>query len=287
MRPIVLDFDRSVSAMPMARVIDLASWQEAIRFSCSMRQLGALGLQLRPMLSGRQGTVFLGSGDFHHVSLLLIERFAGHSAIDVILFDNHPDNMRFPFGVHCGSWVRRVTLLPFVRHVQVLGITSDDVTAPNALANYLGPLHSGKLSYWCLGVDTHWADVLGLGHAVLRFASVGAMVDRFAEQRRSARCHAYLSIDKDVLSREIAQTNWDQGLMRDNELFDAIDLLHGQLIGSDVTGEVSTYRYLSRWKRCLSALDKQPIIDSALLPGLQARQQALNLRLLERIAGAH
>ncbi len=57
MKPMVLDFDRSVGSIPTARVIDLAGWQEAIRFSCSMSQLGALGLHLQPMLREQQGTV--------------------------------------------------------------------------------------------------------------------------------------------------------------------------------------------------------------------------------------
>jgi hypothetical protein len=286
MKPMVLDFDHSVGSIPTAKVIDLAGWQETIRFSCSMSQLSALGSHLQPMLREQQGTVFLGSGDFHHVSLPLIERFAGRGPIDVILFDNHPDNMRFPFGVHCGSWVRHVTLLPFVRHVQVMGITSVDVSAPNALANYLGPLRSGKLSYWCLEVDIRWAAMLGLDHAILRFATVSAMLDRFAEQRRRSGKEVYLSIDKDVLGQDIAQTNWDQGRMRDTELFAAIELLQGQLVGSDITGEVSTYRYSSWWKRWVSALDKQPKIDSARLPILQTQHHALNLSLLERIARA-
>jgi hypothetical protein len=74
--------------------------------------------------------------------------------------------------------------------------------------------------------------------------------------------------------------------MRDTELFAAIELLQGQLVGSDITGEVSTYHYSSWWKRWVSSLDKQPKIDSTRLPILQTQHHALNLSLLERIARA-
>ena len=63
----------------------------------------------------------MGSGDFHHVSYLLIERLRRLGRqIQVVVFDNHPDNMRYPFGIHCGSWVWHVSRLPFVERVHVV-----------------------------------------------------------------------------------------------------------------------------------------------------------------------
>ena len=91
-----------------------------------------------------------GSGDFHHVSAILLERLAIATPIDVVVLDNHPDNMRFPFGIHCGSWVRRVAALPQVRHVHVVGISSGDLRLVNAWAHYWAPLLAGKLTYWYL-----------------------------------------------------------------------------------------------------------------------------------------
>ena len=93
-------------------------------------------------------------------------------------------------------------------------------------------------------------------------------------------------IDKDVLDPAIARTNWDQGCLLDTDLFSAIDALRGRLVASDVTGEVSAYRYSTWWKRRLSALDEQPTIDPVQLAAWQAQQHALNLRLLARIDAA-
>jgi hypothetical protein len=62
-----------------------------------------------------------------------------------------------------------------------------------------------------------------------------------------------------------------------------IDSLRNGLVGSDINGEVSHYRYKTWWKRRLSAMDDQPEIDPALLADWQAQQHALNLQLLAAI----
>jgi arginase family enzyme len=284
--PLVLDFDRSVGALPGATVIDLGDWQEAIRFGCSQRRLRDVFRHLAPCLPARHGTVFLGSGDYHHLSWPLIERVTAPEPFEVIVFDNHPDNMRFPFGVHCGSWVRRVAALPAVAHVHVVGISSTDVAAAHAWENHFAPLARGRLTYWTVGVDTRWATRIGLARAFRSFDSIGALVECFIEDRRTSTVPVYLSIDKDVLSPDVARTNWDQGRLDDSDLLDAIDALAGNIIGSDITGDVSAYRYATWWKRKLSALDEQPGIDTAQLAAWQAQQHALNLRLLDRISAA-
>ena len=284
--PVVLDFDRSVGALPGALRLDLHDWQEAIRFGCGLRRFGALRAELDARLPSEHGTAFIGSGDFHHLSWPLIARQSGSAPFDVVVFDNHPDNMRFPFGVHCGSWVRRVAALPQVRHVHVLGITSHDIGAAHAWENYLTPLRRGRLTYWCVDVDVGWAARLGLAAAFRRFDDTAALLDRFLDEARGATHPVYLSIDKDVLDPRDARTNWDQGRLRADELCAAIDALAPRLVGSEVTGEVSEYRYRTWWKRRLSAIDAQPAIDPAELATWQAQQHALNLRLLRHLGSA-
>src|SRR5436305_1971327 len=138
-RPLILDFDGSVHGLPDADTIPLQSWQERIRFGCTMSALRALDKEI----AGAATTVFLGSGDYHHVTYLLVERLhVLRKAVQVVVFDNHPDNMRYPFGIHCGSWVAHVSRLPFVKCVHVLGITSSDVAGMHVWENHLRPLHS-------------------------------------------------------------------------------------------------------------------------------------------------
>ncbi len=300
-RPLVLDFDASVGVLPGEQRLALHDWQERLRFGCSLARLRAWTQLLEARLPSTQagaaahGTVFLGSGDYHHLSWPLLQRCLRRrpsrdaAPLRVLVLDNHPDNMRFPFGVHCGSWVRRVALLPEVSQVLVVGITSADIGLAHSWENYLQPLRSGKLQYWSLGVDTAWARWLGLGAAFRSFDSMQTLVDTLAEQLQCDPAPSYLSIDKDVFAPDVVRTNWDQGQLQEAQALQLIAALRaaGPLVGSDITGEVSCYRYRSAWKRWLSAQDGQD--EGALPPSLlaqwQAKQHALNFRLLAAMGG--
>ncbi|WP_347259650.1 arginase family protein [Rudaea sp.] len=282
-RPVILDFDRSVGELPDALTIDLADWQEAIRFGCSNRTMEALARKLDAELPRDYGTVFMGSGDFHHLSWPLIRRLRDRGPFQVVVLDNHPDNMRFPFGIHCGSWVRRVAALPFVSHVHVLGITSHDVGAAHAWENYLRPLYAGKLTNWCMDVDTRWAARIGLGRAFKVFATPDALIESFLAALGPSPQPTYLTIDKDALSPETARTNWDQGRLLETHVNAVIDALAGRLVGSDINGEVSAYTYSTPWKRWLSRADGQAPVPADELATWQEQQRALNRRLLARI----
>lgn len=285
-RPVVLDIDDSVGELPNRLVLPLGEWQESVRFGCSMRTFDRFRARLDALMPPHYGTVFTGSGDFHHLSWPLIARLKPAAPIQVVVLDNHPDNMRFPFGVHCGSWVRRVAMLPFVAHMHVLGITSHDIGAKHAWENYLTPLLRGKLTYWSMGVDTGWSRWLGIARAFRNFDTPDALVDAFVELQRTQSLPTYLTIDKDVFAPEVAHTNWDQGRMLLPHALALIESLKPGLAGSDINGEVSHYRYKAWWKRKLSAMDEQPEIDPAQVAGWQAQQHALNLRLLDAITAA-
>jgi hypothetical protein len=278
--PVVLDLDGSVGPLPGGVVLNLQAWQQLIRFACSMNTYREFARRLRGLLPATRGPVFLGSGDFHHLCFELIAHRPVERPLTVVVLDNHPDNMRFPFGIHCGSWVRRVAALPFVTHVHVVGITSTDVEVRHSWENYLTPLLRGKLTNWCVGVDVGWAKGVGLAERFLAFDTVAALLDRFADTQRHDLTPVYLTIDKDVLRADIARTNWDQGCMSVVEMIEAVSLFRGRLLDCDVTGDISTCTYDSRLKRLLSAMDRQPQIEVKESAGWQLQQHEINLRLL-------
>jgi hypothetical protein len=281
-RPLILDFDGSVQGLSATDTISLEHRQESIRFGCSMAALRALceELPVAPPL------VFLGSGDYHHVSYLLIERLRLlRRPIQIVVFDNHPDNMRYPFGIHCGSWVSHVSRLPFVTSIHVLGITSSDVEGLHVFENHLRPLRSGRVRYWCVGPDLRAMRRLGIHHSQ-SFQSTGDLLDCFAHESRTWEESLYLSIDKDVLAPAVVQTNWDQGVMTLEELEQGIDIIRNRVVASDVTGDVSSYHFASLWKRILTRLDRQPAIPGELLSSWQQRHRAVNQRLLSMLAPA-
>ena len=90
----------------------------------------------------------MGSGDFHHVSALLIGMLAEANAepLTVIHFDNHPDWVHFDGGMHCGSWVNRALALPQVQRVITIGVCSHDLVWPEFKgANLRSAWRDGKI----------------------------------------------------------------------------------------------------------------------------------------------
>lgn len=277
--PLVLDFDGSVTGLADARIVSLAHYQESIRFACSVRQLNALAQELERPLHENRGTVFLGSGDFHHVSLPLIARAARRRPIEVVVLDNHPDNMRWIGGIHCGSWVRHVARLVNVRHIHVLGITSADISTKQLWENYFSPLWRGRLTYWSIGQTFSWMHRLTWRAAFNNFTDANALCAAFALTQHKAQHSVYLSIDKDVLTPRLVTCNWDQGCFDAEHVGQILAALSGRIVGSDVTGDLSDYRYEARWKRWLSARDAQPVVNLTSLPQEQAKHQRLNATL--------
>ena len=282
--PVILDFDGSV--LPVAaeeRRIPLASWQEAVRFGCTRRTFAALEAHLEGVLPEGYGCAFMGSGDFHHVTLILLRRLCRRlppASLDVVVFDNHPDNMRYPFGIHCGSWVSHAALLPCVRRIHVIGITSGDIGPAHAWENRLTPFLRRRLTYWSVGADAAWLRLIGRPECGRRFASAEDLVRGFLPALEDAG-NIYLSVDKDVFAEEVVKTNWDQGVFRLGHAEAVAGACAGRLIGADVTGDVSCYDYASFFKRFLSRLDGQEPCAPQSLRQWQEGQRAMNAALLE------
>lgn len=277
--PLILDFDQSVKRLSNYEIrLNLGSCQEKIRYGCSRAVLGRFEQNLE--LPPNPGCLFLGSGDFHHLSLLPLKRLAAaEGPLELVVCDNHPDNMRYPFGIHCGSWVRWAAALPGLRRIHVIGITSADVACSHAWENNWLPLISGKLIYWCVGRKAPWLRLLGRAESCRSFESADELIGAF--RREAARMDkAYLSIDKDVFSPETVNTNWDQGVWEKRHLEGLIEALGGRLAGADVTGEVSAYQYGGFFKRLLTRLDGLKKVDPSTLEEWQAEQRNLNMEIL-------
>jgi arginase family enzyme len=242
---------------------------------------------LATSLAQPHGTVLLGSGDYHHLSALLIAQMQPERPMRVIVLDNHPDNMRFMGHIHCGSWVSHACALSQVAQIDVIGITSSDIGWRHAWENRLSPLRAGRLRYWSVGVDTSWARWVGAARAMRGFANMPALLQALVAELRQCQAPVYLSIDKDVFAPDVVRTNWDQGVMRAAQAQAIIAACHGRIIASDITGEVSSYTYGWGWKRWVSALDGQDLaLTETQLASWRAAQHRLNLALLCQIADA-
>lgn len=283
-QPLILDLDGSVPPLAAGETrLALGEWQDAVRFGCSWNTSARFADRLEAVLPEEYGCVFTGSGDFHHLSLLLLRRLERRAALapaclDLVVCDNHPDTMRYPFGLHCGSWAHHAAAVACVRHVHVIGITSADISLARAWENHLGPLLRGRPTYWSVRRRSGRPRFFRRGPGG-NFPSADALVQSFLPVLAGLG-PVYLSIDKDVLHPDVAPTTWDQGVFSLSHLAAVIGACAGKLAGADICGDVSGYRYAGRWKRFLSRLDGQRDPDPEALPQLRAQQGKVNRELL-------
>jgi Arginase/agmatinase/formimionoglutamate hydrolase, arginase family len=263
--------------------VALGDWQESVRFGCSWQQFSRLEAHLCPIMPEQYRCVFTGSGDFHHLTLFLLRETARRSLFqepfDLIICDNHPDNMRYPFGLHCGSWVSHAASIPFVRHVHVLGICSSDITFPHAWENRLTPFFRRKLTYWSVNRRARWLGLIGRRESCRTFPSADALIGAFLPVV-DASPRAYLSLDKDVLSPAVVRTNWDQGIFTTAHLAALASPLREKLAGIDICGDVSEYAYANRFKYFLSRLDGQRTLKPEQVRSWQESHRTMNAQLL-------
>lgn len=298
MRPILLHLDDALtvqSALQRA-VCDRAG------LALDYRDLGPeLRLWARPVslqrLQNRLATalpvpdgaclVFSGSGDFHHITPLLIARALDGQAgqpVTVLHFDNHPDWVKFGPGAHCGSWVGQAARMAQVSRVLTVGVCSADIERPAAKGADLQLVEEDRVELYAYRAGSapdaitvcgrRWPTIEGMGEA--------AFAD-FLPSRIETEA-VYLTIDKDVLRPEDAGTNWDQGCTSLEYLKTLItrSLEGHRLIGADVVGDWSAARYggglvSALLKRGEAALD-QPWRTPA--PHVVAGNEAVNLALL-------
>jgi arginase family enzyme len=241
---------------------------------------------------------FLGSGDFHHVTAMLLQRTAAQAEepFTVIHFDNHPDWVRFRGGMHCGSWVNRALYIPEVTKVITAGVCSRDLQHPEWKGANLDALRSGKLDVFAYkqppsavsgiygkgasfrqeGRRIHWTCISETGLAEFTRILLS----------RIPTAAIYITLDKDVLAGGEAVTNWDQGKMNLDDIIRLIRevALRHRIIGADVIGDYSPIQYAGGlWpivkKRGESFID-QPRVRLA--PEIiAAKNEVANLRLLQ------
>lgn len=253
------DFVRACTHAGAHQVSDKETGK-AIRLWSKWGALDKLGSALDrnlPLAGKKAQLCFLGSGDFHHVSALLLERALERhpTSTTLIHFDNHPDWVKFEGGMHCGSWINRALDNQNVQKVITLGVCSDDLRSPERNGGNLKLLSEGKLelypyahppsrvtadygcgaSYHQDSGALHWRSIADLGEQ--------NFIDWFLDRIETEA--VYVTIDKDVLAPEDAVTNWDQGRMRLPYVLTLISEIgrRCRIVGADVIGDYSAPRY--------------------------------------------
>lgn len=250
---LILDFDGSVFLPDTVEKFDLRASEEKFRYSAKFNDMVSLEGIVKKGLE-RHRMFFLGSGDFHHISYLLIKN-TPQKKLQVVVFDNHTDNMFFPAGIHCASWVYHVSRLPHVSNVAIFGIASRDLTGLDIIQNRFSAIKSGKVNYYCLTPVSKCARLLS-GNKIRDVSTPErTMVDVVKEHLAGSNLPVYLSIDKDVFHDGVVRTTWDQGRMSENNVFNCVEELAPRVIAADIVGDISFYTYQNPFKKVLRWID--------------------------------
>lgn len=301
----ILNFDNSLTqqAQLLKRftpsVIDLTQIAPSCRLWLGCKEID----KIRKLLdSGHKNEVtFLGSGDFHHISRLLIEQFS--NPISVIVFDFHPDWDILPPRLGCGSWISSMLENNSnIEKVILLGVSSEDISNFKIETGGLKFLENNRLeiypyvhkpsrvfskkvpknislkaekSLW--GKKIYWSELKGKNLADFALSLASRLKGK----------HVYISIDKDCLQQDYALTNWEEGLFSLEELLMILKVMKENLdiVGVDITGDYSHPVYNCSLKAFFSRLDHPRIIAAEQLVAsvVNSVNEATNIRILETL----
>jgi hypothetical protein len=281
----LLNFDDSVTRQPdfpdlgAATTVDLTGLGPAARLWADRGQADAIRRALDPAL--RDTITFLGSGDYHYVSALLLEQF--REPLSLVVFDHHPDWDRLPPRHGCGAWVSRALEQQNVEQILLVGNASADLAFPSIVTGSAGAMRSGRVLQ--LPFEAPARGIWPWRNLPWRELKVDPERVFAAALEQLPRRQVYVSIDKDCLTASSALTNWEEGRLPLELLLSFLRRLRErcEIVGLDVTGEYSTGPIPDRWKAWCSDFD-HPADYSARghLPEEIARRNGqTNQRILE------
>ena len=234
--PLALDLDGSIIAQDilctrLGAVVPLAAWGEKMRVWAEVAVIKDIHERLVPLRKQYHApwVTFLGSGDYHHMTLVLMESLPVNQRPTVlVVVDNHPDWFLETPPYHCGNWVgTALATLGWLKQIILIGVDSNDfqgyrfwrapwtdlcrdrlrvypyrtskVTIPfRGLAPGTSP--AGARKTW-RGVDWSFQSLVASGvESTFRDIAVALRGES-----------VYLSIDKDCLRRDQLITDWEQG----------------------------------------------------------------------------
>ena len=298
----ILDLDGSVTkqASLVARynpeIIDLKEIGPRARFWMNKRTRSLIKERLSALPRAR--VTFTGSGDFHHISDILIEGIEG--PITVIDFDFHPDwDVLLPF-LNCGSWVSSILKRDNVQKVIELGPSSEDLSTVwietcdlDALKNdrleiYPYSHHRTKVFLKKVPANISIECDKGPFSSTIRWNELrGKNAPEFLRHvlTRLPTENVYISIDKDCLTLEGALTNWEEGRLSLDDLLHMLHIIKEKtnIVGIDITGDYSK-PVISGWlKNIVSHFNHPRDCKAVNMPedAVTKLNEETNLRLLE------
>jgi arginase family enzyme len=295
----ILDLDGGIVRQSLlkrrsgATILRLREWGAKLRLACTHGSFARFERHVAHLAGAPHDRepflTFVGSGDFHHVSLALLRRLRG--PYNLLVIDNHPDWMRGVPILHCGTWLYHAAQLPGVQRIFHLGGAVDFDNAYRWLAPW-PMIRSGKIvaAPARQRFQGRWWDKVP--HQPLRRRAEEPAGEEIIEEwlapyrAELASWPLYISLDKDVLTAPEAAVNWDSGHLTVPEVLSILtafsEAAHGELAGMDVVGDWSPVQVRGVLRRFLH-WSEHPLLSIDAQEATR-RNEALNVRLLERVS---
>ena len=190
--------------------------------NCYCDDVACEQLEKRISSAGSPILHFIDSGNYHYMTSFWLRRIT--EPFRLIVFDHHTDMQEPAFGeiLSCGGWISySLRKYPMLREVMLIGPEEEDLkeTDPHLLEK----------------VRWYPESVLNASPEDKLFPTEEILPDRLP---------VYISIDKDIMSKEYAGTSWTQGntslpqlLAAAERLFISVSEKGIKLYGVDICGE--------------------------------------------------
>ena len=184
---------------------------------CDEDAMNAIRSRIAPYSSG--GIHFIDSGNYHYMTRIWLEKIS--EPFSLLVFDNHTDMQPPAFGglLSCGGWIYdSVMELPLLKRVILIGPDEEAFSRVEPeIQEKVEFLSREKL-------------------LEMEVAQVCAFVSKHV-----GKLPLYISVDKDVLCKDDADTNWSQGDMRLNTMLECLkrvrEICSEGILGVDICGE--------------------------------------------------
>lgn len=291
--PVIMDFTGTYGEQPFARAgnfnwLDCRGIQGTDCY-CDEEGEAALGELIAAF--SPYSLHFLDSGNYHYLTKLWTDRI--REPFSLVLFDHHTDMQppMFEGLLSCGGWVKKMLdTNPFLRKVMIAGVPESEavkvrservlaISEEEWMASGLRafepvpalfcegqPVDRQSVGAQCAGAQSVCTQSAGMQFSGAQSAGVQSSGVQSvgmqslsgygtcdSEDRQSPGIPIYISVDKDVLSKDFASTNWDQGGLTLELLSGAISMLLDcfNVIGMDVCGEPDSSDVLFSDKACM------------------------------------
>lgn len=234
----ILHFDSSYQTQQLANLLTAAQFDltgmDGVRGYCDEASAAAIRNLLADI--DPSGMHFLGSGNYHYMSLFFLEKLT--VPFSLVVFDHHTDMQPSMFGdlLSCGSWIlRALKTLPQLKEVLIIGPGRESLNATKEITfsseAFSELSESTDFLECCFGQQKKTPVMI-----LKENAKIGAITSALADRLHHP---VFLSIDKDVLSADELETDWDQGSMEVKELAAFCRLLSesSHILGIDICGE--------------------------------------------------